>query len=323
MGLDKSHSVSVLLVSFNTRELTLACLHSVYEQTQGAPFEVIVVDNASTDGSAAAIAAQFPGVRLIASEVNLGFAAANNLAAREATGRYILLLNPDTVILDGAIDTILDFAERNPEYKVYGGRTLFADGQLNPTSCWGQMSLWSLFCNACGLRRLLPSSELFNNEGIGCWQRDSVREVGVVTGCFLLITTGLWRVLGGFNPKYFMYAEEADLCLRAKALGARPVIVPEATIIHYGSASDPIAWEKQVKVLQGKVTLMRDHWGLVARFLGIRLLTYRALNHFVVYTILSSVTGKDEYRKRSQTFLEIWKSRKTWQKGYVLDSSDA
>jgi N-acetylglucosaminyl-diphospho-decaprenol L-rhamnosyltransferase len=313
--------LSIIIVSYNTRELTLACLKSVYEQTVQCAFEAIVIDNASDDGSVEAVARYFPEVNLIASRENFGFARANNLATQNARGKYILLLNPDTEILNNAIDRIWRFAEEAHGHMIYGGRTVFANSELNPTSCWGSMSLWSLFCNSFGLRKLFPGNSFFNSEGIGNWRRDTIREVGVVTGCFLLITSETWRRLGGFSPHYFMYAEEADLCLRARALGARPTICPDATIIHHGSASDPVAWEKQIKVLQGKVTLMFDHWSPLHRNLGVALLKYRSLNHFVAYTILSRLFSGKGFQDRAYTYAQIWKHRHVWQQGYRTDTS--
>jgi hypothetical protein len=151
-----SPAVSVLVVSYNTRAMTLDCLRSLAAETR-VPHEVIVVDNASTDGSAGAIAAEFPGVRLMAETVNHGFAGANNLAAARARGDYLLLLNPDTVVLDGAVDRLLAFARRRPEAGIWGGRTLYGDGRLNPASCWRRMTPWNLFCRASGADRPLPA----------------------------------------------------------------------------------------------------------------------------------------------------------------------
>lgn len=312
----KKCDVSILVVSYNTKDFTLACLESIYRETRDHTFEVIVLDNASDDGSADAVAQLYPNAHIIACNENLGFAVGNNRAADFANGKYILLLNPDTVVLNGAIDRICSFADKNPTFRLYGGRTLYSDGKLNESSCWGSMTLWSVFCNASGLRKMFPASSVFNSEGIGNWRRDTVREVGMVTGCFLLVTHDLWKELGGFSQHYFMYAEEADLCLRARALGARPIIYPDATIIHHGSASDPVAWEKQIKVLQGKVTLMYDHWSPLTRALGVALLTYRALNHCLAYRLIALVTRRERFRERANTFAQILKHRRTWQRGY-------
>lgn len=255
---DQLPEVSVIVVSFNTRQMTLDCLRSIAEQTS-APHEVILIDNASKDDSAAAVSAEFPTVRLMAEAENHGFARANNIAAKVARGDYILLLNPDTVVLNGAIDRLLAFAKRNPQAKIWGGRTLYGDGSLNPTSCWGKMTLWSVFCTTTGLSSVFHKSSLFNSEGYGNWRRDTAREVDIVTGAFLLMKRDLWNLLGGFDLSYVMYGEEADLCLRARSIGARPMITPDATITHYVGASQQLRGSKLVMLLKAKIRLIRDH----------------------------------------------------------------
>ena len=175
-----------------------------------------------------------------------------------ARGRRILLLNPDTVILDHAIDRLYAFAEAHPDCGIWGGRTVFSDGRLNPTSCWRGFTLWSIFCFTTGLTRMRRSG-LFNPEGYGGWQRDSARAVDIVTGCFFLIDRALWERCQGFDPAFFMYGEEADLCIRARHFGARPMMTPDATIIHYGGASEPDRAEQRIKVLASRISLMRRH----------------------------------------------------------------
>ena len=169
MSLSKT-LLSIIVVSFNTREMTLAALASIAAETQ-TPHAVIVVDNASTDGSAAAIAAHPSRPRLVSLDENIGFGRANNLAASLATGELLLLLNPDTVILDRAIDRLVDFSRSRPEAQIWGGRTVFADGRLNRASGWGRMTAWSLFCRASGLAVVFPRSNLFNSEAYGAWSR--------------------------------------------------------------------------------------------------------------------------------------------------------
>lgn len=268
--------LSIIVVSYNTRGMTLACLQSVYAQTRETPFELLVIDNASADGSAEAIADAFPQARLWPLNENLGFAAGNNFAAQHANGDWLLLLNPDTVVLDGAIDRLVAFAERaqatHPQAGIFGGRTLFADGSLNPTSCWAAPSLWSTFCIASGLTSVFRGLSLFNPEAMPDWRRDTVREVDIVTGCFFLLRRSLWERLGGFDPSFFMYGEEADLCLRARKLGVRGLICPEATIIHYGGASESVRATKMVRLFRAKAQLFRRHWPPAAARVGIRLL---------------------------------------------------
>ncbi|MEW5964823.1 MAG: glycosyltransferase family 2 protein [Pseudomonadota bacterium] len=311
--------VSILVVSFNTRALTLAALDSVLAETRGIDVEVIVVDNASSDGSAEAIASHPLGVRLIALADNLGFARANNLAAKTAKGRYLLLLNPDTVVLDRAITRLVAFADAEPQARIWGGRTLFPDGSLNPASCWRRMTLWNLVCRASGLTGLRPRSELFNGEAYGDWPRDSVRRVDIVSGCFLLIERALWERLDGFDPAFFMYGEEADLCLRAEALGARPLVTPDATIIHLGGASERARADKMVRLLAAKAALIARHFPPARRSAGLALLALWPLTRWIALAAAARLTGSTSRHESAAVWRTIWRRRTEWASGYPLD----
>lgn len=300
--------LSVIVVSYNTRDMTLDCLRSVFAET-ASNIEVIVVDNASSDGSAGAIAEEFPDIRLLAETTNHGFAQANNIAATLARGEYLLLLNPDTVVLEAAIDTLLGFADACPEARIWGGRTLYGDRSLNPTNCWRRMTLWALFSQATGLSSIFRKSGLFNPEAYGAWLRDSEREVDIVTGCFLLIRRDFWTELGGFDPTFVMYGEEADLCLRARKLGARPRITPSAEIIHYKGASEKVHADKMVRLLNGKTTLIMRHFPAWQRPIAANLFRLWPLSRVVGTRLLGR---RDGYR----TWKTVWERRREWWYGY-------
>ncbi len=308
--------VTVIVVSFNTRDITIACLRSVLKHCLTLRLQIIVIDNASTDGSADAISREFPDVRLISAGENLGFARANNLAAQEAVGEYLLLLNPDTLLLDDAIAAVVACARRTPHAGIWGGRTLYGDRSLNPTSCWGFMSIRSIVLQMLGLSAALKRSEFFSPETYGRWQRDSEREVDIVTGCFLLISRSLWRELGGFDPRYFMYAEEADLNYRACRRGFRPRITPTATLVHLESQSDPIRVEKSIKVLRGKCTFVRLHWGPIRRWLGLTLLQVSPAVRSMAYRALGAFLRDPIKREKAQLWEEIFRRRREWLSGY-------
>lgn len=313
--------ISILIVSYNTRDLTLGAIRSALSETKDAAIEIICVDNASTDGSARAIAQAFPQVHLIALDKNVGFAAGNNVAALAARGKRLLLLNPDTVTIDGALDKLWAFAEEHPDCRIWGGRTLFADRSLNPTSCWARMTPWSLFCRAVGLTYLFPKSEIFNGEAYGGWRRDQTREVDIVTGCFLMIDRAWWEALGGFDKTFFMYGEEADLCHRAVARGARPMITPEATIIHFGGASEGSSADKLVKTLRGKVTLMRVHWSPLARVFGVGMFLWFAFVRYAANALLKPDVkrgaGGDNDVNR---WVAVWRRRHEWLAGWPVQN---
>ena len=301
-------ALSILVVSYNTRELTLACLGSVYAQTAGLDFEVILVDNASEDGSAAAIKGAFPQVTVIESAENLGFARANNLAGRSASGEYLLLLNSDTVVLDHAINRILEFAEQHLDAGIVGGRTFFEDGSLNASSCHGRQTPWSLFCLGTGLAAVFRGSRWFDPESLGAWQRDTVAEVDAVSGCFLLIRRELWDKLGGFDESFFMYGEDMDLCLRAWKSGTKCMITPDARIIHHGGRSERVRSEKMLRLFQAKAQLIRKHWPRRSAWFGIRMLGLWCFTRMAGTSILVKVSGR--YAESRAQWAEIWRGRR-------------
>jgi len=309
--------LSILIVSYNTRDMTLACIESVLAHTTH-PHDIIVVENASTDGSAGAIRERFgdhPNIRLIELDENVGFAGGNNRAAKEASpdAEHLLLLNPDTELRDGAIDELLAFAEARPQAGIWGGRTVFADGRLNPGSCWRRMSVWGLICQAIGLTRIFRGVELMNPEAYGGWARNTEREVDIVSGCFLLVKKSLWEELGGFDERFFMYGEEADLCLRARKLGYQPVVTPRATIVHHGGASEKARAGKLVRLLSAKITLIRRHWPSTRVGIGVRLVAAWPLSRLVALSALRWIGVK---RDGLQVWREVWRERGSWMRGY-------
>lgn len=308
--------LSIIVISFNTREVTVECLHSIYRETHKTPFEIIVVDNASHDGSAEAIRSAFPDVNLIALDENIGFGRANNLASKQASGDFLLLQNPDTVVLDGAIDTLVYFAGERPDRGIWGGRTLFADGTLNPTSCWRGMSLWGLFSWAFGLSTLFAKNSFFNYAGYGGWNRDSIREVDTVTGCFLLIQKQLWEKLDGFDPAFYMYGEEADLCLRARRAGAHPTTYPNAEIIHYGGLSETVPADMMERLLRAKLTLAKKHWGWMRLWLGRNLFCILVGVRALGYSGAARIVGKRSHLEKAAIWRQVWRHRSAWLEGY-------
>lgn len=314
--LSGQQELSIVVVSYNTREMTLDCLRSIAAETRSTSYEVIVVDNNSSDGSAAAISREFPMVRLIALNSNIGFGRANNLAAKQARGRRLLLLNPDTIIIDHAIDRLVQFAEANPSFQVWGGRTVFPDGSLNRTSCFRRISLWNLVCFALGLTYVGRRNPILNSEAYGGWDRDTVRHVDIVTGCFLLIGRDLWQRLNGFDPAFFMYGEEADLCHRARLAGARPAITPSATIVHYGGASDVVPVDKMVKVFTGRITLINRQFSSFTRGAGGTLHLIAALTRWCGYRLAALSSGKTCHEESADYWRAVWRRRGEWIHGY-------
>ena len=303
--------VSILIVTYRSREAAHECLESLYSVTAGIDYEVIVVDNASEDGTADMVRAEFPQARLIALDENVGFAPGVNVAAEAAEGEYLLLLNPDTVVHEGTVRNLVAFARRRPEHGLYGGRTLRPDGTLDPGSCYAQPTLWSLFCFATMLTVAFKGSPIFDPELLGRWQRDSVREVGIVTGCLLLAPRRVWLELGGFDGRFFMYAEDADLTLRAIRAGYRPAITPDAEITHAVGVSSTQP-DRLILLFQGKVTLLRKHWRPPRRQAGIAFV----LTGVGVRALVARVLAR-RGSARLEAWRHVWGARRTWRQGYI------
>lgn len=309
--------LSVIIVSYQTCALTLRAIGAALDQ-QGCGFEVIVVDNASGDGTAAAIARRFPQVRLLAQADNLGFARANNLAVRAARGRFVLLLNPDTVALPGAFAEITGFAGLWPRAMIWGGRVVGTDGRTNPRSCARRPTLWSVTARAAGLGALWPGVPFFNAEAMPGWARDEMRHVDIVIGCFLLIRREDWHRLGGFDPAYFMYGEDADLCLRAARLGARPAITPRATILHEEGASQPRA-PREAQLLAARIRLLRAHLPRLHRAPAVWAVRLGVILRLACCALTAPRPGGRADLARMR---QVWAMRDLWWNGYRDASAD-
>lgn len=308
--------LTVMVISYNTRDLTLAALRTLFKTTKFTRMHVMVWDNASVDGSVEAIAEQFPQVELIRSNENIGFAAANNRLAQRAATEFLLLLNPDTEVHEGAIDNLIAFARTHPEAGIWGGRTVFPDGRLNIASCWRQITPWSAFCMATGLTAAFPRSELFNPEAMPSWKRDSIRKVDIVVGCYLLTRRDLWIELAGFDLRYWMYGEEADLCARARARGWQPLITPDSQIMHLVGAASRTESRKRILLAQARTTLIRDHWPNWQVPFGIALAWLWGALRMAGAQLTANLNPGPATAARKNTWQEVWTQRRLWLAGY-------
>ncbi len=306
-----SVDVAIIIVSYNTEYLLRDSLRSVYDQRGSLRQQVIVVDNGSIDRSVDMIKHEFPDVELIEAGENLGFGRGVNLAATRANAEFLLLLNPDTLVLDRAIERLVQFARSKPGHGLYGGRALRRDGSLELSSCWALPTVWSMTCFALGLSTVFRHSRWFDPEAMADWRRDTVREVGIITGCLLLAHRDDWRRLGGFDERYFMYGEDADLAFRARQAGFRPVICPEACIVHDVGKASATRAGKLLLLFKGKATLVRDHFNgwrrqlvLLELLMGVGLRALPAL-----MKPRRDLAEEDPWKT-------VWMQRRDWIRGY-------
>ena len=256
--------VSIIIVSWNTRDVLRDCLHSIADQTTRA-HEVIVVDNNSNDGTAEMVSREFPTVTLIANDTNRGFAAANNQGIRIANGRYLLLLNPDTVVLDKAIDTMVDWCDRHPDIGCAGCQVLQAENTIQRT-CFADLSPLNLLLTEVGLHNVLPRWRFLGRAEYAWWDRCTERDVDVVSGMFLLVPRHVVEAVGLLDESFFIYAEEADWCRRIRNAGFRCKFTPIARILHRdggGQSTAQIKPRMYVQLQKSKLIYARKHDGLL------------------------------------------------------------
>jgi GT2 family glycosyltransferase len=228
--------VSVIIVSYNTRELLRECIESILcEQGDGLAVEVIVVDNASADGSAAMVAEQFPQVRLIANPDNRGFGAACNQGLEIAQGRYALILNADIRAQPGALQRLVAFMDAHPDAAVCGGQLRYPDGRIQP-SCARELTLWWVFCEQSMLAKLFPRTRLFGGYWRTHWDFSATIETEQVMGACMMLR----RPFPRFDEDYFLYCEDTDLCYRVRQAGGRIYYVHDAVFVHHlGASGEP------------------------------------------------------------------------------------
>lgn len=227
---------SIIVVSYNTREILAECLSSLFAEPGIEEVEVFVVDNDSADGSAAMVAEAFPTACLIHNRENLGFAAANNQAYARSRGDYIVLLNPDATLKTGSLDRALTFMEAHPACGVCGGLLLNAAGDRLPSARRFPNALTKFFMLS-GLADRHPQSRLFGRYGFGFFDHRSPLQVDWVPGTFAVFRRSMLTQIGMFDERYFLYYEETDLCLRAKRNGWQVFFTPDAQIMHLEGAS--------------------------------------------------------------------------------------
>jgi len=229
--------LSIVIVNYNVCDLLLNAVASLYVALEGIDGEIIVVDNASSDGAVEMLNRIYPDVITIPLDRNLGFGAANNIGIERARGEYILLLNPDTVVQEGTLRTMLDFMAAHPDAVFAGCKIILPNGSYDPVSKRGFPSPWSSFCRVFGLSRLFPKSKLFGGYNLTYIDPDAVARIDALAGCFMFCRGRELKDLGGFDTDFFMYGEDLDLCYRAKRNGGEIYYVPFTSIMHFKGES--------------------------------------------------------------------------------------
>lgn len=229
--------VSIIIVNYNTQRLTLDCLQSVCDSNTRYAYEIIVVDNHSKDGSVEAIREQFPNVTLIANEENTGFAKANNQGMKIASGRYVLLLNSDTLMQRDTLEKMIALMDERPEIGAAGCKVILPDGSLDKACKRGFPTPSASFYYAFGFSKIFPDNPRFNGYQLGYLDPDQEYEVDCLVGAFMLVRQEAVRQVGGLDETFFMYGEDLDWCYRIKEAGWKIYYYPQTVIVHLKGGS--------------------------------------------------------------------------------------
>ncbi len=232
----KQIEISFIVVSWNAKEYLSKSLASIEKETAGLNSEIIVVDNASSDGSAEMVRERFPQVRLIVNGENLGFAKANNIGIRQSHGRYLALVNSDVEVLPGCMGLMIGYMGKHVETGIMGPQMLDSDGKVQ-RSCMGFPTIWNSFCRALALDTIFPKSRIFGGFEMTYWPHDSTREVDIINGCFWLVRRSALEQVGGLDERFFIYGEDMDWCRRFWDRGWKVMYLHRARAVHYGGAS--------------------------------------------------------------------------------------
>jgi GT2 family glycosyltransferase len=284
--------ISVVIVGWNAKHYLELCLESLAAAPPRRSIEVIVVDNASADGSAEMIEARFPQVKLIRSSENLGFAKGNNVAIRECQGRYIALVNPDVIVFRDCLDALADFLDQNPKVGNVGPRVLNPDMSMQST-CRKFPTLWNNFCSATGLATGFKNSKFFAGEHMFYFPHDRTLPVDVLVGCFSMIRREAFNDVGLLDENLFMYGDDVDWCRRCWNAGWQVVFFPGARAIHdHGKITAPYPVRFAVAQQKSILYYWRKHHGFLGE-LGMRSIIFcRQLIRYTVSVVMGLARGK-------------------------------
>jgi len=307
----KPVTLSVIIVSYNTREMTLTCLDTLFERLSDLDAEVWVVDNGSQDGSAEAIRARFPQVKMIEMDRNLGFGGANNRAMEKANGRFFLLLNSDAFPHAGAVKGLCDFLETHPDVGAVGPRLDNPDGTLQK-SCYRFPSPMRAIAENMLLVSAFPNNPLWGD--YRAFEHDTRLYVDFVSGAAFLIRREVFEKIGPFDEGFFVYAEETDWQLRMHKNGWKVAFIPDVTVVHYGGQSSVAIKDRQFcEFHRSQLRFMRKHYGPFLEFVARASMCQGAVLRMTIWSLRCVVQPSKRAELKPQ--IELWGRILKWYLG--------
>jgi len=287
--------LSIIIVNFNTCELLKNCLDSVYLHTKDLNFEIIVVDNASSDNSLLTVKEKFPHVKLIENSKNVGFARANNQGIEISTGKYILLLNSDTLLINNVLPNLVALLEKKQNFGIVGPQVLNEDKSLqfsfgNFPGIQAELERTFLLENRLTRKRMLNDKRIFAQDAF---------PVNWVSGCCLMIRRNVYEKIGGLDEQFFLFNEEADWCLRALKAGWPTCYDPGSQIIHYGGKSTQKNYYTFVlSRYHSRLLFIKKHYSPLVQFL-FRCIVVFALYIRIILTLFTFFNAKERKQRNS------------------------
>ena len=299
--------VSILIVCYKSKELIEACLEGVFAHTRDVDFEVLLLD-CSNDGTVGLVEQRFPQVRIVANNENLGFARGNNRLAEHARGRYLLLLNPDTIVGSNAIGELYSTARRYPEAGAVGGRARRADGSRDPGCRQTVPSISRLAVAAVGGAKLL--------NGALAEEATAPGEVETLSGAFMMVRTDAWRELNGFDTSYFMFVEELDLCYRLRNAGYPVLMTPAAEIVHLVGGGNALTSSRVLNMSKARMHFFRKFWSRPQVLLAGLVLWGHGAIRFAAGSLGGGLVHWEHGRQLRSAYATVVLSPSAWWQGF-------
>lgn len=260
--------LSVVIVSYNTKDFLKNCLDSIYKTSKNFSFEIIVVDNASSDNSADLVSREYKDVILIKNSQNLGFSKANNLGVKKSTGRYVLFLNSDTLVYENTLKYMIDFMDENNKVGAATCKLVMPNEKIDDASHRGFPTPWNSFTHFSGLAKIFPKTKTFGGYNLGYMDFTTTHEIDALAGAFMLVRRNAGKDVGWWDEDYFFYGEDIDFCYELKARGWKIYYVPEVSILHYKGVAGGIKSVSEEITTATKETKIRS---TKARFNAMRI----------------------------------------------------
>ena len=232
--------LSIIIVSYNTSNFLRECIKSIQKNTKKVNYEIIVVDNASSDNSIEMVKKEFPQILVIESLENTGFSKANNLGVKKSKGRYVLFLNPDTIIYKDSLLGMVKFMDEHREAGAATCKLLMPDGRLDDAAHRGFPSPWNSLSYFFGLSKLFPKSRLFSGYSLGFMDFSKIHEIDACAGAFMIVRKKAGEQIRWWDEDYFFYGEDLEFCFRLKEKGWKIYFVPSVSALHYKGISGGI-----------------------------------------------------------------------------------